>query len=87
MDRNTIYGLLLIFLLILGYSWWSQPSKEELAKRKQTEDSLFYAHRNVKDSMNTVKVTDSTKGNSSQGVASNDTTQKKTVTISRDEFG
>ena len=87
MDRNTIYGLLLIFLLILGYSWWSQPSKEELDKRKHTEDSLVNIRKSVNDSMNTAKVTDSTRGNSSQGVASNDTTEKKTATISRDEFG
>ncbi len=29
MDRNTIIGLLLIFALIAGYSWWASPSAEE----------------------------------------------------------
>ena len=29
MDRNTITGLVLIFALIAGYSWWAAPSAEE----------------------------------------------------------
>ncbi|NVN94864.1 MAG: membrane protein insertase YidC [Bacteroidetes bacterium] len=40
MDRNTILGLLLIFLLFIGYSWWSSPSKEELAAKQRAKDSL-----------------------------------------------
>ena len=40
MDRNTILGLLLIFVLFIGYSWWSAPSKEELAAKQRTKDSL-----------------------------------------------
>ena len=46
MDRNTILGLLLIFLLFIGYSWWSAPSKEELAA-KRTQDSLAIVQQRV----------------------------------------
>ena len=29
MDKNTITGIVLIAALLIGYSWWSQPSAEE----------------------------------------------------------
>ncbi|MFZ4400762.1 MAG: membrane protein insertase YidC [Bacteroidales bacterium] len=45
MDRNTILGLLLIFILFIGYSWWSAPSKEELAA-KSAQDSLALIQQN-----------------------------------------
>ena len=31
MDKNTITGFILIALVVIGFSWYSQPSKEELA--------------------------------------------------------
>ncbi len=36
MDKNTITGFILIAAVIIGYSWWQQPSAEEVeAMRKQ----------------------------------------------------
>ena len=36
MDKNTITGFLLIAAVLIGFSWWQQPSAEELeAQRKQ----------------------------------------------------
>ncbi|MEI6696002.1 MAG: membrane protein insertase YidC [Bacteroidota bacterium] len=46
MDRNTILGLLLIFLLFIGYSWWSAPSKEELAAKK-AQDSIELVQQKI----------------------------------------
>ncbi|MGM0566535.1 MAG: membrane protein insertase YidC [Bacteroidota bacterium] len=40
MDRNTITGLLLIFIILIGYSIWQQPSEEELLRQQQIRDSL-----------------------------------------------
>ena len=38
MDRNTLTGLVLIGAILIGYSWWMQPSQEELeAQRKEKE--------------------------------------------------
>ena len=42
MNKNTIFGLLLIFVILIGYSYWSTPSKEEVAKMRRTNDSLVY---------------------------------------------
>src|SRR5882672_4942925 len=40
MDRNTIIGFILIAIIVVGYSIWSAPSKEELAKQKREQDSI-----------------------------------------------
>ena len=41
MDKNTITGFILIAAVIIGYSWWQQPSAEELeAMRKQDSINL-----------------------------------------------
>ena len=38
MDRNTIIGFILIALVLIGYSWYSSPSEEELkAQQEQVE--------------------------------------------------
>lgn len=40
MDRNTLIGLLLIGVIIIGYSFYTQPSKEELSAQKRQQDSI-----------------------------------------------
>jgi len=40
MNKNTIFGLLLIFVILIGYSYWTTPSKKELVQMKRTYDSL-----------------------------------------------
>jgi YidC/Oxa1 family membrane protein insertase len=47
MDRNTITGLILIFVLIGAYSWWASPSAEEREQmaREQQEQRIAEALR------------------------------------------
>ena len=41
MDKNTIIGFVLIAAVLIGFSWWQQPSKEEVeAMRKQDSIAL-----------------------------------------------
>jgi len=40
MDKNTIFGLVLIFGLFIGFSIWQSPSKEEQAQLKMKQDSI-----------------------------------------------
>lgn len=40
MDRNSIIGLLLIGLILIGFSIWNQPSAEEMAARQRQTDSI-----------------------------------------------
>ena len=40
MDKNTITGLLLIGLILVGYSLWMQPSEAELEASRKQQDSV-----------------------------------------------
>ncbi|MDO9511453.1 MAG: membrane protein insertase YidC [Bacteroidales bacterium] len=51
MDRNTIIGLGLIFVVFVGWSIWQSPSKEELEKRRHSQDSVAIIHQKISDSV------------------------------------
>lgn len=62
---NTILGILLILGILVGYSLYTSPSKEERARLKKSQDSLIQAAKEkaVKDSVAAVtaqKVKDTT---------------------------
>ena len=40
MDKNTITGLVLIGILLVGFSFLSRPSEEQIAAQKQYYDSI-----------------------------------------------
>ena len=39
MDKNTIIGFVLIAAVLIGFSWWSRPSEEEIAQQR-IQDSI-----------------------------------------------
>ena len=39
MDKNTITGLVIIFLILIGFSYFTRPSEEEIRER-QRQDSI-----------------------------------------------
>ncbi len=39
MDKNTITGFVLIALVLIGFSWWSRPTEEQLAEMAR-QDSI-----------------------------------------------
>lgn len=46
MDKNTVIGLLLIFVLTIGWAWFTMPSQEEMERRqaeRALQDSLALA--------------------------------------------
>lgn len=43
MDRNSIIGLLLIGAVLIGFSIWNQPTREQLAVMKHQQDSTTLA--------------------------------------------
>lgn len=40
MDRNTILGILLIIAIIIGFSLFNQPNKEEIEQARRRQDSI-----------------------------------------------
>ncbi len=51
MDRNSIFGLVIIFLILIGYSIWMSPSEEELQQRKHKSDSIAQVQQDQLDSV------------------------------------
>ncbi len=45
MDRNTLTGLVLIGLLLVGFMWFSQPSKQQEARQKAYQDSMLVVQK------------------------------------------
>ncbi|SFF97555.1 membrane protein insertase YidC [Prevotella sp. KH2C16] len=35
MDKNTIIGIILIAVVLIGFSWWNQPSEEEIKAQQE----------------------------------------------------
>jgi YidC/Oxa1 family membrane protein insertase len=40
MNRDTIIGFVLIALVLFGWSWWNQPSQEEIEAYQRQQDSI-----------------------------------------------
>ena len=40
MDKNTITGLVLIGLVLIGFSWYNSPTQEQIEERKRYYDSI-----------------------------------------------
>lgn len=57
MDKNTITGFVLMALVLFGFAWWQQPSKEQIAQqRKQfVADSIATAKKAQKDKEDSFK--------------------------------
>ncbi|MBN2615943.1 MAG: membrane protein insertase YidC [Bacteroidales bacterium] len=51
MNKNSIVGFLLIAAIMVGYSIWMSPSKEELAREKQKQDSIAQVMQRQNDSL------------------------------------
>lgn len=73
MDRNSIIGLVLIFLILIGFAWYNQPSEAELQTMKHQQDSLSMV-RKQQDSLTMLElqantVTDSIKKNTFDSAA------------------
>ncbi|MCB0792729.1 MAG: membrane protein insertase YidC [Flavobacteriales bacterium] len=64
MDRNSIIGLLLIGAILIGYTIWTAPGQEELARQAQMNDSIAQVQadqaRAIAEQENVRSVPDST---------------------------
>ena len=87
MNKNTIFGLALIFLLLIGYSYWMAPSKEELKKRQIQADSLMVVRK--ADSLAIVAAVAQKKQavDSVQKVIPNDSNSVSSEIANRDSLG
>ena len=45
MNKSSLIGFILIAVVLFGWMWWMQPSKEQLAEQKRVQDSIMMARR------------------------------------------
>ncbi|MCD6112946.1 MAG: membrane protein insertase YidC [Bacteroidales bacterium] len=55
MDKKTVTGLILIFAILMFYSYLNKPSKEEIAERQRIQDSIAKVQQK---SIDTTKIAD-----------------------------
>jgi len=51
MDKNTIYGFILIALILVGFSVLNRPNEQELAKQKRYNDSIALVEQSKLDAV------------------------------------
>ncbi|MEI6748490.1 MAG: membrane protein insertase YidC [Bacteroidales bacterium] len=87
MNKNTIFGMALIFVLLIGYSYWMAPSKEELKQRQKTADSLMVVRK--ADSLAIANSIAQTKqiADTVQKVALKDTTSVRSEIANKNNLG
>ena len=73
MDRNTFTGLLIIAVILIGFSFYLQPSEQELNQYKNVTDSIAAAKNGVATADSVKTVTDTTQKASVANTVSIDT--------------
>ncbi|MDR1610806.1 MAG: membrane protein insertase YidC, partial [Candidatus Symbiothrix sp.] len=54
MDKNTVIGFILIFFVIIGFSYLTRPSKEQIEAQQRYQDSMAIVERQAAQSLQTV---------------------------------
>ena len=52
MDRNQVIGFLLMGALFIGYMFYNQPTREELERKKRTQDSIAALQIDTSETIN-----------------------------------
>lgn len=53
MDKNTVIGFILIFLVVIGFSYLNRPSKEQIEAQQRYQDSIAIVEQQMAQSMQT----------------------------------
>ena len=48
MNRDTLIGFVLIGIVLIGFSWWNQPSQEQIEQYQRQQDSIEAVQRDAK---------------------------------------
>ncbi len=90
MDRNTITGLVVIFAILIGYSIWMTPSKEEKEVFRQQQDSIAQVKR-VQDSLTLVRLIEQHRQDSiriaNEPAQTTETNTDEITDVDRDKLG
>lgn len=71
MDKNTIIGFVLIAALLIGFSWYTKPSEEEIAQQRKQDSITAIAKQKAEQQLETEKQT----AQANSALANQDTTK------------
>ncbi|MBR1462652.1 MAG: membrane protein insertase YidC [Prevotella sp.] len=74
MDKNTIIGFVLIAAVLIGFSWWQQPSKEELEAMRKQDSIAMVAKQKAEQKAKLAEQNALQKQQEAIAAAANDTT-------------
>ena len=85
MDRNSVIGLLLIGAILIGFSLYNQPTKEQLAAAKHRQDSIAQ----VEESVHKKAIQETTQAQLKQNTVAMDSTISDSArdAINQDQLG
>jgi len=86
MDRNTIVGILLIFTILIGFSYFNKPSEKQLEAAKHTRDSLELVRAEKQKEIEAAAKLDSLKTSGQAGISSDSLTAENADAL-KDKFG
>ena len=89
MDRKSIIGLILIFLVFMGYMWWTAPTEEKLAAQPAMRDSIMRAEQMRIDSLERAQNLSLAQENTleSQLQSDNDSIRFAALAMAKNELG
>lgn len=78
MDRNTIIGFSLIFLILVGYYWWTAPTEAERALEIKKQDSIALVEKQRAHFNDSLQKTATSKNQSTDSILPVDSTKAAT---------
>ncbi|MCI6160166.1 MAG: membrane protein insertase YidC [Prevotellaceae bacterium] len=73
MDKNTIIGFVLIGVVLIGFSWWQQPSAEEIAQARKQDSIALVAKKKAEEQQKLATAVAKSKQQKAIGEAQKDT--------------
>lgn len=85
MNKNSVIGIILIVGILVGWSIWMTPSKEQIEKRRAYQDSIYRVNRArfIEDS---IRFVEAQKASEQQLVAQTDNNEVSDA-VMRDKYG
>lgn len=85
MDRNTVVGIVLIFAILIGFSYFNRPSEEQIAATKRMQDSLEMVRIENERQKEAAAKMDSTQ--TAASIIQSDNVNSEQETSRRDQYG
>ena len=85
MNKNSVIGIILIVGILVGWSIWMTPSKEEIARQREYQDSIYRANREryIQDSIRFVEAQQAAE----QPVVAQLSNNEMSDAVMRDKYG